>query len=97
MISSRSVPAPSAARAGRTAGGGAPSPALRAAADPCLSCTLPDCDETSWRCGLKTACRTYNLALRHGLPVSADTLAGVAAYHRAWKTARRAERSEQRA
>lgn len=33
---------------------------------PCFSCSLPDCDETDRRCGLKRAHNDYNNARKQG-------------------------------
>ncbi|MHB2265019.1 hypothetical protein [Aliihoeflea sp. PC F10.4] len=34
--------------------------------DPCLQCTLPDCDETSKGCLVRRRSRQYDLKLRNG-------------------------------
>lgn len=33
---------------------------------PCFSCSLPDCDDTSRRCGLRVANRRYEQARKKG-------------------------------
>ncbi|PTW61390.1 hypothetical protein C8N35_10299 [Breoghania corrubedonensis] len=42
---------------------------------PCLSCQLPDCDESDRRCALKKALREYSYRSKQNLPIS-DELRG---------------------
>lgn len=68
-----------------------------AAVDPCFSCALPDCDESSPRCALKRAHSDYQKARRKGeLPrVSQTVRDGYNAWFTTWRLERDAKRSEQ--
>ncbi|MCP1200075.1 hypothetical protein [Notoacmeibacter sp. MSK16QG-6] len=52
---------------------------MRAADHPCLSCSLPDCDEADRRCALKQAARAYEAAKRRK-----DDTAALLPGKRAW-------------
>lgn len=65
----------------------------RAASDPCFSCRLPDCDESSRRCGLKAAARDFNVAMYRGA-LTPDIRARAARYFAMRKIERAAAASE---
>ncbi len=65
---------------------------------PCLSCTLPECDQGSRHCGLRKAQRRYQNAKRHGLPISPEMSAQYgAAWTELYGGKRVARKREQRA
>lgn len=64
-------------------------------ADPCLTCPLPDCDESSRRCALKVAARERHAARQQGATLPDGAKAAYNAYLRHREVEREADRSEQ--
>ena len=48
---------------------------------PCFTCSLPDCDDTSIRCGLRRAEAQYRQLKKDGLPIPEDVRLRYAAAH----------------
>lgn len=64
---------------------------------PCLSCTLPDCDDRSPRCELRRAVALYSRTRKHGGVVTDDLrAAATTAHYELWQLEARARRSEVR-
>ena len=56
---------------------------------PCLTCPLPDCDDTSPRCPLRSALRTYYRALKAKTPLPKEMqVTRAIAYHEFYGCAR---------
>ncbi|GEM_PF-2469165 len=66
--------------------------------DPCLSCRLPDCDESDRRCGLNRANSEYSSLKKRGRPdqIPQTVRDGYNAWFTKWRLERDARRSEQR-
>lgn len=64
---------------------------------PCLSCTLPDCDETSSGCALKIAMSRYAKARRAGAITEELRRANSIAWQELYAPARHERRQAQRA
>lgn len=64
---------------------------------PCLSCTLPDCDETSRDCALKIAMSRYAKARRAGAITEELRRANSIAWQELYAPARHERRQAQRA
>lgn len=65
-------------------------------ADPCLSCTLPDCDDRSPACPVRRLRRSYYNKLEHGQEhlITGEERAASNRFHEIWRYERAAEASE---
>ena len=68
---------------------------------PCFECTLPDCDDTAFECGLRVALRVYDAHRKKRQPISDEDRRRYSIAHRAlivlpWKERKAAERAGER-